>query len=140
METHGARSTLTQLRPDVVVAVIPQAHVELVVSREEHLLLDGVMFRNFGHTGHQRQKGTAVIRVRKRQRLDPREGLRRGELAQVRIVERLQVQQPAEACRRQVGEDVVAKVSERGKNSSVSKKNQISNKRFVWDIRTNLPA
>lgn len=81
-----------------------------------------------------------MVRVRKRQRLDPREGLRRGELAQVRIVERLQVQQPAEAGRRQVGEDVVAKVSERGKNSSVSKKNQISNKRFVWDIRTNLPA
>lgn len=101
---------LTQLRPDVRLAVVPQAHVELVVGGKQHGLAQRRRLLRHAHR-HQRQERTAVVGVRQHQRLDARKRFGRWEFAQLWVVERLQVQHAMHAVERQRGKHVVSEIS-----------------------------
>lgn len=61
--------------------------------------------------GDQGEEGAAVVGVRQHQGLHAREVAGRGELPQVGVVERLEVQQPVQARGGQPREDIVAQVA-----------------------------
>ena len=108
---HGVSLVLTELGPDVGEGRVPEAHVELVVGGEKHGLVQRRAGRRLGRD--QRQEGAAVVGVRQHQGLHAGEVAGRGELAQVGVVEGLEVQQAVQPRGRQAREQVVAQVPAR---------------------------
>jgi len=83
---------LTQLRPYVGHAGVPEGHVEVVfVGREYDRFVEVGLRRRRRVVLGRGQEWATVVRVRQHQRLDPGKVFGRRELPQVRVVERFQV-------------------------------------------------
>lgn len=126
---------LTQLRPDVGEALVPETHVEVVVGRKEHGLLDRLLASGGGGIGASGKASTglvvalellgaeeraAVVSVGQDHGANAGKEIRCRELPEGRIVEGLEVQQAREPLDRQGREDIVPQVPESGQTRFIA--------------------